>query len=132
MDLPGYGYAKTSKDNVLVWNKFTREYFLERETLVTVLLLIDASIPPMEIDLACANWLGDAEVPYTLVYTKVDKRKKGVPPAEENIAAFEAKLSEKWDALPSAVATSSRSGSGKSELLAHIARLRSLYNKNEL
>lgn len=44
------------------WNKFTREYFTERETLVAVLLLVDASIPPMEIDVACADWFGDAEV----------------------------------------------------------------------
>lgn len=132
VDLPGYGYARTSKDNVLGWNKFTREYFLERETLVSVLLLIDASIPPMPIDLACANWLGEAEVPYTLVYTKVDKRKKGVPDAVENIVAFEEKLQEKWDDLPSAVATSSRSGAGRNELLSHIARLRSLYNTNKL
>jgi GTP-binding protein len=132
VDLPGYGYARTSKDNVLGWNKFTREYFLERETLVSVLLLIDASIPPMPIDLACANWLGEAEVPYTLVYTKVDKRKKGIPDAAENIAAFEEKLMEKWDDLPSAVATSSRSGAGRNELLSHIARLRSLYNTNQL
>jgi GTP-binding protein len=132
VDLPGYGYARTSKDNVLGWNKFTREYFLERETLVSVLLLIDASIPPMPIDIACANWLGEAEVPYTLVYTKVDKKKKGIPDAAENIAAFEEKLQEKWDDLPSAVATSSRSGAGRNELLSHIARLRSLYNTNKL
>lgn len=132
VDLPGYGYAKTSKQNIMGWNKFTREYFLERETLVTVLLLIDASIPPMELDLACANWLAEAKVPYTLVYTKVDKRKKGVPPASENIEAFENRLSEAWDTLPTAVATSSRSGMGKSELLAHIARLRGLYNDHKL
>ncbi len=132
VDLPGYGYAKTSKENVMGWNKFTREYFTERETLVNVFLLIDASIPPMELDLACANWLGEAEVPYTLVFTKVDKRKKGVPGAEDNIAQFEARLGETWEELPSAVATSSRSGAGKNELLTHIARMRSLYNTNKL
>jgi len=131
VDLPGYGYAKTSKENIMGWNQFTRDYFLERETLVSVLLLVDASIPPMELDLACANWLAEAEVPYTLVYTKVDKRKKGVPPASENIDAFESRLSEVWDTLPTAIATSSRSGMGKSELLAHIARLRGLYNDHK-
>lgn len=55
-------YAKQSKESVLSWNKFTREYFVERDTLVAVLLLVDASIPPMPLDIACADWLGDAEV----------------------------------------------------------------------
>jgi hypothetical protein len=62
VDLPGYGYARTSKGNVVEWNRFTREYFTERETLVTVLLLVDASIPPMALDLACAAWFAEAEV----------------------------------------------------------------------
>lgn len=40
------------------WSSFTKGYFLNRDTLVGVLLLIDASIPPQKIDLDCANWLG--------------------------------------------------------------------------
>lgn len=128
VDLPGYGYARASKDKVLTWNRFTREYFLQRPTLASVLLLIDASIPPMELDISCANWLGEAGVAYTLVYTKMDKRKKGEQKAADNIAAFEAALAGSCDALPPAVATSARSGAGKAELLAHIARLRGLYN----
>lgn len=47
---------------MLSWNKFTREYFTERETLVAVLLLVDATIPPMALDIACADWFGDAKV----------------------------------------------------------------------
>ena len=55
-------YARASKDSVVSWNTFTREYFLERETLVSVLLLVDASIPPMPVDIACAEWFAGAEV----------------------------------------------------------------------
>lgn len=132
VDLPGYGYAKTSKENVLMWNKFTREYFLERETLVSVLLLVDASIPPMELDIACAEWLADAETPFTVVYTKIDKRKKGVPAPQENIAAFENRLAESYENLPPALATSSRIGAGKMDLLTHIAQLRALYNSHKM
>lgn len=40
------------------WSSFTKGYFLNRETLVGVLLLVDASVPPQKIDLDCANWLG--------------------------------------------------------------------------
>ena len=62
VDLPGYGYAKSAKDDRLKWNTFTREYFLNRETLVTVLLLIDGSIPPQAVDMECAAWLSESEV----------------------------------------------------------------------
>ena len=44
------------------WGSFTREYFTTRGTLASVLLLVDASIPPMALDLSCAAWLGDSEV----------------------------------------------------------------------
>lgn len=132
VDLPGYGYARTSKDNVLMWNKFTREYFVERDTLATVMLLVDASIPPMGLDLACAAWLAEAEVPVTVVYTKTDKRKKGVAPPAENIAAFEGQLLQSFEHLPPTVATSSKTGAGKSQLLAHISQLRALFNANKL
>lgn len=54
-----------------------------------MLLLVDASIPPRNIDLGCADWLFRHEVPFSLVFTKLDKRKKQCPPPEENIAAFE-------------------------------------------
>lgn len=129
VDLPGYGYARTSKGNVVEWNRFTREYFTERDTLVTVLLLVDASIPPMPLDVSCAAWFAQAEIPFTIVFTKLDKRKKGVSGSEENIAAFEAKVEEACGYLPPTILTSSRSGKGKNELLAHVAQLRDFFNK---
>lgn len=129
VDLPGYGYAKTSKGNVVEWNRFTREYFSERETLVTVLLLVDASIPPMALDIACAAWFADAEIPFTVVFTKLDKRKKGVSPADENIAAFERQVAEACGYVPPSILTSSKSGKGRNELLAHVAQLRDFFNK---
>lgn len=127
VDLPGYGYAKTSKENILGWNTFTRDFFQRRASLVAVLLLVDASIPPMPLDLACADWFGEHQIPFTLVFTKIDKRKKGCPPPEENAAAFESALRATWGELPPALATSSRSGAGKKELLAHVAQLRQLW-----
>ncbi|KAL4423508.1 hypothetical protein ABPG77_003641 [Micractinium sp. CCAP 211/92] len=129
VDLPGYGYARTSKGNVVEWNRFTREYFTERETLVTVLLLVDASIPPMALDISCAAWFAEAEIPFTIVFTKLDKRKKGGPPAEENIAAFEAQVEEACGYVPPTILTSSKNGKGRNELLAHVAQLREFYNK---
>ena len=128
VDLPGYGYARVSKDNIAEWNEFTREYFLERENLAAVLLLVDASIPPLELDINCAGWLVEAQVPFVIVFTKLDKRKKGVPPAEENMASFETMLQEKYEDLPPIIATSSKTRKGKGELLTLIAQIRSHYN----
>ena len=56
-----------------------------------MLLLIDASVPVQNIDLGCAEWLHEHEVPFSLVFTKIDKRKKRVPSPPENIANFEVK-----------------------------------------
>jgi hypothetical protein len=67
------------------------------------------------------------QIPYSIVFTKVDKRKKGAPPALENIAAFEAEVLAAAGRLPPTLVTSSRAGSGKTELLAHIAQLREFW-----
>ena len=67
------------------WFGFTKEYFLEREQLVMVLLLVDASIPPQQADIECLNWLADAEVPVSVIFTKMDKKKKKCPKNSENI-----------------------------------------------
>ncbi len=55
-------YAKRAKTSRLEWNTFTKEYFLKRESLAMVLLLVDGSIPPQAIDLECARWLAESEV----------------------------------------------------------------------
>lgn len=78
-------------------------------------------------DLACANWLGDSEVPFTLVFTKADHRKKGGPTAEANASAFRRALAADWEAVPPAFITSARTGGGKTELLRHLAGLRLLH-----
>ena len=60
-----------------------------RKTLVNVLLLVDGSVPTQNVDLGCAEWLAQHEVPFTLVFTKTDKRKKKCPSPTENIQSFE-------------------------------------------
>jgi hypothetical protein len=62
VDLPGYGFAKAAKTTQGAWLGFTKEYFLRREALVFVMLLVDASIPPQPLDLECADWLAASEV----------------------------------------------------------------------
>lgn len=124
VDLPGYGYAKRSRTSRVEWRIFTQKYFLERPTLAAVLLLVDASIPPQPADLDAADWLGNAQVPFTIVFTKTDKKKKKTSTAMQNIAAFKKEMLAEWENLPPLLSTSCKSNTGKGELLAHIAQLR--------
>lgn len=130
VDLPGYGFAVAPTKVRTTWNDFTKEYFLKRSNLITVLLLVDASIPPQPADLECADWLGQHEIPVTVVFTKCDRRKKakngGRPPAE-NIREFEAALGESYAELPPRVMTSSVTGMGRDALLLHMAQLRKFW-----
>lgn len=122
-----YRYAKVGQDERSEWRKFTRDYFVNRGTLANVLLLIDASIPPQQIDVDCANWLGESQVPFSIVFTKTDKRKKKAPPVQANISKFQEMLLSDWEFLPACFATSARTGAGKDALLQYIAQLRELF-----
>ena len=124
-------YAKRAKEKRLEWGSFTRDYFVNRQTLANVLLLVDASIPPTDIDLNCSSWLAESKVPFSLVFTKTDKRKKGAPKPAQNIAAFKEALLKDWEYLPYSLQTSAATGAGRQELSAYIASLRELFLKEQ-
>uniref|UniRef100_A0A7C8YWP3 EngB-type G domain-containing protein n=1 Tax=Opuntia streptacantha TaxID=393608 RepID=A0A7C8YWP3_OPUST len=129
VDLPGYGFAKASESARMDWSSFTKGYFLNRETLVAVLLLIDASVPPQKIDLDCSNWLGRNEIPITFVFTKCDKMKggKGTRP-DENIKSFQELIRQNYKQQPPWIMTSSVTGLGRDELLLHMSQLRNFWD----
>ena len=77
VDLPGYGYARTSKSSRERWQKMIVDYILKREQLVNVFVLVDSRIPPQAIDLEFINFLGQHGVPLIIVFTKIDKQKQG-------------------------------------------------------
>ncbi|TXG59953.1 hypothetical protein EZV62_014526 [Acer yangbiense] len=130
VDLPGYGFAKAPDAAQMNWSTFTKGYFLNRETLVGVLLLIDASVPPQKIDLDCANWLGRKNIPMTFVFTKCDKMKvsKGSRP-DENIRNFQELIRENYNKHPPWIMTSSVTGLGRDELLLHMSQLRNYWDQ---
>eukprot|EP00798_Chlamydomonas_sp_ICE-L_P010992 gene10992-18987_t len=92
VDLPGYGYARTGFTQRAQFEQFTLDYFLNRPSLAMVFLLIDGSIPPQTIDLEYAAWLADHGVPFSIIFTKVDKKKKKKAGAPDNITAFKRAL----------------------------------------
>ncbi|KAL6338988.1 hypothetical protein AAG906_024139 [Vitis piasezkii] len=129
VDLPGYGFAKAPESARMDWSAFTKGYFLNRATLVAVLLLIDASVPPQKIDLDCANWLGRNNIPMTFVFTKCDKMKggKGKRP-DENIKNFQVMMGQNYGKHPPWIMTSSVTGLGRDELLLHMSQLRNYWD----
>lgn len=115
VDLPGYGYAKTSKTSREKWSRMMRDYFLHREALTNVFVLIDSRIPPQRIDLEFIEFLGTNDVPLCIVYTKTDKEKQREVMA--NIKAMKAALKEQWEELPPMYLTSSLTGYGRDAVL---------------
>ncbi|XP_015890403.3 GTP-binding protein At2g22870 [Ziziphus jujuba] len=131
VDLPGYGFAKTSEAARMDWSSFTKGYFLNRNSLVAVLLLVDASVPPQKIDLDCANWLGRNNIPITFVFTKCDKTKgsKGKRP-DENVRDFQELIRQNYRQHPPPwIMTSSVTGLGRDELLLHMSQLRNYWDQ---
>ena len=134
-DLPGYGFANAPEKARKQWALFTREYLLERSNLLAVMLLIDSTVKPQRLDLECLEFLGENDVPVTVVFTKVDKKRKvksGVRARpEENVEMFCREVSEYWEEMPPMIFTSSKTGDGKQSVLNHVATLRQFFKEGE-
>ncbi len=118
VDLPGYGYARLSKDGRDGLRRMIEDYVLERRELVCLFVLLDARLEPQKIDLEFIEWLGEESVPFALVFTKADKLSKGKLSA--NISAYKDRLLEGWEELPPLFITSSEERTGREELLDYI------------
>ena len=118
VDLPGYGYARLSKDGREKLKTMIEDYTLERKELVCLFVLVDSRHEPQKIDLEFIQWLGEEGVPFALVFTKADKLTKGRLSA--NLEAYKARLLEEWEELPPIFVTSSEQQLGREELLSYI------------
>ncbi|MBR4506414.1 MAG: YihA family ribosome biogenesis GTP-binding protein [Bacteroidales bacterium] len=127
VDLPGYGYARTSKSTREQFSAMIREYFLHREELANTFVLVDSRIPPQRIDIEFINFLGQNGVPLTIVYTKTDKEKQREVMA--NIKKMKMTLSEIWEELPPMILTSSLTGYGREAVLEQIETINTSINK---
>ena len=121
VDLPGYGYATTGKKMREQLQEIIENYILNREQLTCLFLLIDCRHEPQKIDLEFMEWLGENDVPFSIVFTKLDKLShvKGV----ESIRVYKEKLSEQWEELPPLFITSSEKRTGRDELLGYIEEI---------
>lgn len=118
VDLPGYGYAKRSKKQNEQLEYIISSYILDREQMSNLFVLIDSRHAPQKIDLEFFEWLGENGVPFSIVFTKVDKLTKTA--LASNVEAYKTRLLEEWEELPPIFITSSESAMGRDELLEYI------------
>jgi GTP-binding protein len=117
--MPGYGYAKASKELQADWQGMMFDYLRGRPNLGRVLLLMDARIETKSADRAAMQLLDDAAVAFQIVLTKADD----VPPAQlaKRLAEVEALARRHTAGHPVVMVTSSETGQGIPELRAELA-----------
>lgn len=121
VDLPGYGYARVSKKAKKTFQKFITNYFEKRKQLVLAFVLVDCRHEPQPIDLDFMQYLGEKQIPFSIVFTKADKLK---PKAlERNIEAYRQRLLQDWEEMPHYFVTSSSNSDGREDLLDYIDRI---------
>jgi len=113
-DLPGYGYAKVSKDRREIFGKMIAYYLRERPNLFFLFVLLDLRIPPQKIDLDFIADCGDNKIPIVIVGTKADKLK--VVEVEENANIIKEALLEMWEEIPPFIISSSETKQGFKEI----------------
>jgi GTP-binding protein len=121
VDLPGYGYAKASKNNKKNFSEIIEQYILKRESLHCLFVLIDSRHKPLKIDIDFINWLGNHMIAFAIVFTKTDKLSANQ--LKENQLLFEKELLENWDELPPFYNTSSVHNVGREDILNYIDKI---------
>ncbi len=118
VDLPGYGYAKVSKQSKKTFQQFITDYFKKRRELINAFVLVDIRHEPQKIDLEFMQWLGENAIPFAIVFTKADKLTE--KQIQEHVASYSEILLQQWEEMPPYFITSSENRLGKEDLLSYI------------
>lgn len=121
VDLPGYGYARVSKEHLKRLKEIIENYILYRPQLTNLFVLLDCRLEPQRIDLEFMEWLGENGVPFSIVFTKTDKL--GPVSLCRHIEVYKQKLLEQWETLPPIFATSSEKREGRDAILDYIGEI---------
>ena len=125
VDLPGFGYAKASKKSRVKWQRTSEQFLTSRPNLMCVMMLLDSRHPPQKVDLEFMAWMGENQLPFVIVFTKVDKLNQ----AERVgfLPRYEVEMLKQWHRMPPSYYTSSEKGEGRNELLRFIEHTNALY-----
>lgn len=118
VDLPGYGYARRGKENREKLRILIEDYVLERVAMTSLFVLIDSRHKPQAIDLEFMEWLGENEIPFSIVFTKGDKQGSGR--LNMNVNTYKQEMLKSWEELPPIFVTSSETAMGRDEILNYI------------
>lgn len=118
VDLPGYGYAKVSKQSKKTFQQFITDYFKKRRELVNAFVLVDIRHEPQKIDLEFMQWLGENAIPFAIIFTKADKLTE--KQIQEHVTSYSEILLQQWEEMPPYFITSSENRLGKEDLLSYI------------
>lgn len=121
VDLPGYGYAQVSKTDRKKFAGMIQHYVTGRSNLVNLFVLIDCRHEPQKLDLEFMEMLGEEGVPFSMVFTKLDKLSS--TQLQKNLAAYSKKMLNRWEELPPQFRTSASSKIGRMEILQYINSL---------
>ncbi|SHF05518.1 ribosome biogenesis GTP-binding protein YihA/YsxC [Chryseobacterium takakiae] len=129
-DLPGYGYAKVSKSIRKDFEKLITNYILNRKNLVNLFVLVDSRHKPQAIDMEFIQWCGESGVPFSIVFTKVDKLKPNA--AIKNVEDYKTELQKTWEDLPEIYVTSAEKKEGCDEILDFIQKTNEFLANNNV
>ncbi len=115
VDLPGYGFAKISKEMRAQWEKMIMDYLYQRPNLMTTFILIDSRHEPQKLDKDLIDWFGSNQLPFTLVFTKSDKLTK--KRLGDSLQVYRNYLKQQWEPLPPMIVSSSTEKLGVEEIL---------------
>lgn len=118
VDLPGYGFAQRGKEGRENIRRIIESYVLQRPQLTCLFVLLDCRHEPQKIDLEFMEWLGENEVPFAIIFTKIDKISRGR--LTENLNKYKERLLETWEELPPILLSSSETKDGREEILDYI------------
>lgn len=121
VDLPGYGYARTSKRERGAFAKIILDYVFKCEKMHYLFVLVDSRLEPQKIDLEFIQMLGEGGIPFGIIFTKCDKQ--SAAQTRRNVAAFERRLAEEWEELPPMLLSSSEKAMGRDEILAFVNKI---------
>ena len=124
VDLPGYGFARRGKESREQLRTMIENYILYRRQMTNLFVLIDSRHEPQKIDMEFFKWLGENGVPFSIIFTKMDKQ--GPEAGKRKVASYCEKLLETWEELPPIFTSSSLSGSGRDQILDYIEQLNQL------
>ena len=129
VDLPGYGYAKTSKVLRAKFHKMISDYLINRKNLMCLFVLIDIRHSLQSIDKDFMEWLAENEIPFSIIFTKSDKIGKNV--LSKNTVKFKEEMLKEWESLPEIFTTSSIKKTGLTEFVKYVEELNKQFKINQ-